>query len=393
MRAKAIFKAMSVMLVLVVLVCGPSVYLQAKAAEDEGVFNFHYEQLNPLQKEIFEQLDFCVYEEDPANGYAVFEAESEKVTATEMTEAVLAYFYDNALLACCYDAKNLAIYDMSAYYQNTFLVKAPIAVYAEEEQEVLVSYLNFMYQVAEYYAEDDVYTGIKLLLMTVCELAKVTSVDTVCLLEAGVEAMGIPCVTAYAQTGEAVLTYVLLGEWYAINWKHLEIDEDTGEVRHFLLSRAEITDSVTGDLAYLYPNLADSRYVHTVVEVEYSLEQREVRTGETEEVVPFYHLYLYGSMENPSPYYNVPDSRTGAIIPASSVMEFYVPLLDFPDYTVVQVKPYHEVINAITGYSGALILRTQSEWYHEVYLQNLAAFFHKDGQIVYAYKYTRIVQE
>jgi len=89
----------------------------------------------------------------------------------------------------------------------------------------------------------------------------------------------------------------------------------------------------------------------------------------------------------------VPDSRTGAIIPASSVMELYVPLLDFPNYTVVQVKPYHEVINAITSYSGPVILRTQSEWYHEVYVQNLAAFFHKDGQIIYAYKYTRIVQE
>lgn len=384
-----------VMVLTLMLVCNLPL-MQANAAETENVYNFYYYRLDSVQQSIYDQIAFEVYEDDSANAYAIVVTDLDNISSEEIEEAVEAY-YNDSFLYYFYDMSELTIYSLEEYYENHLIVKVPLV---DANEELFVSYLDYAEALALYYKADQ-YTAMKALAMTTVQLAEAQVVDVskaVRMLENALETMGFPTVTVYKDdTYESLLTYTFFdGEWYAIDLPE-EVylretienngeNEDGGEFQYFLLGADGVE---TGKFMFEYPELAEERYRRVVYEVEYSLERRSVQDGETEEMVPLYHMYSFGN-DSPSPVWNVADAK-GQMIGFDTVKEYYVPLEDYDYSGGWEVTDYGAF--EYVEYTGNLLMRTYNTWYQQSYTEGIKMYYHQDNQASMGFKYTRVVEE
>jgi len=363
---------------------------------DRNLFAFYYSQLKPVQQDLYKQLYFDTYDENDPTAYSVVTADLDKISVNEIYATLEAYFEDNSYLHYIYDIPALKIHDMSQYYEDCLLLRVPLLTKEKSTMiDIFSSYLSFCEELAVYYI-DDPYTAIKTLVSTTLDLVRaelVNATDALTILETGLEYMNHPAITTVPSVNGNALIYVFYeDEWYAIDLlSELAEKQDNGKLKHFLLGKAEAPKVKSSK--YVYPKLAATRYIHTYYVVEYSFEKRPCQPNETCEEAALYHLYIFNNLSEPTTHWNIRNSNS-QLVEFNTVHEFYVPLLDYPTYNVNTILSCGEYRDVISNYSGPVLMRTISEWWHQETLSApLTAYVHHEAKVVTGYRYTRKITD
>jgi len=372
--------------------------VNAKASDTQGtdkdLFAFYYSQLSKPAQDLYDQLYFDTYDEsDPGTAYSLVTVDLNTITTDEIYASIDAYFRDNSFLEYIYDISALQIHDLNEYYENYLLISVPLTDKETPMIDILYDYLYFTEGVAMYYSADP-YETIKTLALTTVDLVHsdlLNTQDAFTFLEVGFEYINFPAITVVPDSDserEYALMYVFFeNNWYVIDIiGELEAEYDDGKL--YLFGEAE---APTIDNNYAYPKLASTRYIHTYYEIEYSLEKRPCETAEVCEEVELYHLYFFNTADEPTTHYNIKNSN-GELVSFSTVHEFYVPLTDFPGYTVSTIVSYGETRDVISNYTGAAVHRSATTWWDCVELSNSTMYVH-EKKIVTGYRYTRQITE
>lgn len=393
------FKVLALLVVLTLAFT--FVPVTAKANDTTAnLFDFYYTQLIPEQQLVYEQLYFETYEDDPDAAYAIVSADLTEITVLDVEKSLEAYFMDYGYLQYFYNLSELTIHDMSAYYDDSILIRVPLVNESSNTDflDVFSSYLQFSSELFAYYS-DDLYEAIKNVVLTTVELVQAEIVDKsamATMLETALEWMNLPSITVQTNDADVEMSPVIFvfyeNEWYCIDIMNESVaDHEDGTIKRFLLGEAEAPKVESS--AYDYPKLAATRYLHTYTVVEYSLEKRACEENETCQAVNLYHLYFFNNFNDPTSHWNVRINSSGQLVEFSSVHEMYVPLLDHPDYTVSTIACYGETRDVISGYNGPILLRTMTEWFHQEYVTDLTAYVHNTATLVTGYKYTKTMVE
>lgn len=391
-------KLVAMFLVVMMLISACPLMTVKAAAEAEvtdSSFAFYYSQLSKSAQALYNQIYFDTYDEsDPGTAYSLVTVDLSTITTDEIYECLEAYWKDNSFLKYVYDISALQIYDLNEYYKNSLLLSLPLLTENETTIDILYEYLYFADEVAIYYS-DDSYEAIKTLVLTIVDLVHadlLSAQDAFTFLETGLEYINFPAITIVPNAdsvNEYTLIYVFLeGNWYAIDlFAELEAEYDDSKI--YLLGEAETPET---DCHYAYPKLASTRYIHTYYEIDYSLEKRPCETDEICEETELFHLYFFNTPDEPTTHYNIKNSN-GELISFSTVHEFYVPLTEFPGYTVSTIVSYGETRDVISNYTGPAIYRSATTWWEYSELSDLTMYTHHENKIVTGYRYTKLVTE